>query len=119
LISIGIHGSPSATSRLFKDTQPEALFHHDLEYEIRQVDAEEILFIGSSAKLTRLYDMLFRSSTRDSSLSASLREDVENASSRLAIRWAEIAEWYRLAVEYQLLQQYLQRFGRLPKYVRH
>lgn len=88
-------------------------------YEIRQVDAEEILFIGSSAKLTRLYDMLFRSSTRDSSLSVSLREDVENDSSRFAIRWAEIAEWYRLAGEYQLLQHYVQRFGRLPKYVRH
>ena len=38
---------------------------------------------------------------------------------QVAIRWAEIAEWYRLAVEYQLLQHYVQRFGRLPKYVRH
>lgn len=86
-------------------------------YEIRRTDTEEVLFVGSSTRLTRLYNVLFQGSTN--LLAASLREEGEGDLSLLAIRWAEIQTWYTLAVEYQLLQQYVRLTGRLPKYVRH
>ena len=91
-------------------------------YEVRDtkdgIDSERLLLLSASSKLTRLYSDLFagpgEEQVRRRSLGSALRETVEGDLSRLQVRWAEVEWAYSFAVEWTLLQEYVQQFGQPP-----
>lgn len=89
-------------------------------YEVRRTDAGQVLLIGSSSKLTRLYQDILAESAQGSKekrhLAAFLRDEVQNQVFLLALRWAEINECFSLAVQCELIREHIQIHGSPPKY---
>ena len=84
-------------------------------YEVRYVDAVERLTIGKASNLRMRVKQGLVKGKIPHSAGRRIRayEDV----SRIVLRWAETDR--PAAVEEELHRRHLERFGRLPKYVRH
>ena len=84
-------------------------------YEVRYEDAEERLTIGKAANLRmRIKQGLVKGKTPHS---AGKNIRAKEDTSKIVVRWARTDR--PAAVEEELHKRYLEKFGKLPRYVQH